>query len=193
MTSRWGNGLSQTLVSRLEQLERLRTRQGGRARAQQAADLLRLPLQRRLWQGWQRLKLQTVGELGPVEELIAKTKCIHCSSLSLQTLTPLTPSADLPSSLLLLLPSEARPKSPIAVSNPSTSELESLSAIPFESFHSHWDDRSSLVLEPPYVQGLERLKRVLLRPAFEGLGTVVWPGNVRTESSSSQDGENEGK
>lgn len=187
MTSQWGNGLSKTLVSRLEELERMRRRQGGRARVQQAVGVLRLPLQRRLWQGLQRLKLHAVGELAPVEDLIANTKCVHCSSRSLQSLCPA--SAVLPSSIHLLLPSENRPKSPIAVSNPSVSELENLSAIPFESFHSHWDERSSMLIEPPYVQGLERLKRVVLRPVFEGLGAAVWPGNVRTESSSSQDGE----
>ena len=190
MTSRWGNGLSQTLVSRLEELERLRRRgQRGRERVQMGTGELRLLVQRRLWQGLQTLKLQAIGELGTVEMLIARTRCVHCGSRSLQPLTTLLPcSSALPPSLHLLLPSESRPKSPIAVSNPSTSELENLSAIPFESFH--WDDRSSLLLEPAFVQGWEHLRGVLhsrLRPVLERLGIGLWQGGVRTESSSSLD------
>lgn len=178
MTANWGNGLSETLLSRLQELDRLRRRgKETEPRLRLAVLSLKLVIQRRQWVGFHHLQVHTVPDIQATS--ISKTRCSHCGSRSLQAWNPVSAS-----SLLLLLPSESRPKSPIAVSNTSD-----LSAIPFESFQTHWVDRSTLMLDSPAQQAVIRLKHVLrnhFKPVWDGLEETLWTG-FRTGSSSSLD------
>ena len=215
-----GYGVSPLLLRKLEELDTIRKRKPllsaslkSKSTTLATALHLRLLLHSRLSPAFHALQLFSPSDPRhlSVPALVSLTHCTHCGANSLSLLTSSSRERSSPGlrekvrGVLL-----AEGKGPIAIathyvprnSGEHLEGLENLSAIPYESFHSRWEDRSASLLPEVYpvakhtrkksatstrlLSGMEKVKKTIrtrLQAAFDTIYVALLPKGTGKEQS----------